>query len=140
MKSKLAFFLGVIWIVVGSGCKKEEDTVPNVAVNIYLQTTDPDFNDLNAVGGWIYLTGGSRGILVYRFSMEEFKAFDRHCTYDPSSTCGVISVDQSGIIAVDSCCNSKFLITDGSVLEGPASLPLKPYQTYFDGVSLRIYN
>lgn len=121
-------------------CKKDEETIPNVSVNIVISTTDPSYNDLNAVGGWIYLTGGSRGIIIYRYSIDEFMAFDRHCTYEPTESCAVVEVDLSGIIAEDLCCGSQFLLTDGSVIDGPASVPLKFYQTTFDGNNLYVYN
>jgi len=137
---KIVFFLLALLMLVGTGCKKNEDTVPNVEVNMVISTTDPEFNDLNAVGGWIYLLGGSRGIVVYRPSLDEFMAYDRHCPYMPSEACGIVEVDQSGVIAEDPCCGSKFILTDGTVAEGPAEVPLKYYQTSFDGNLLHIYN
>ena len=127
-------------MLVGTGCEKDDDTIPGAIVNIVLSTTHADFNDLNAVGGWIYLIGGSRGILVYRVSIEEFMAYDRHCTYTPQESCALVDVDSSGVIAVDKCCGSKFVLTDGSVVNGPASIPLKQYQTSFDGNLLHIFN
>ena len=109
-------------------------------MNIYIYTTDAEFADLNAVAGWIYLTGGAKGIVVYRLSQDEFMAYDRNCTYQPSESDAIIEVDQTGIAAVDNSCGSRFLLTDGSILEGPASDILKRYQTTFDGNLLRIYN
>jgi len=138
--SKVVFFLLALVMLGVAGCDKDDNKVPNVPVNMVISTTDPEFNDLNAVGGWIYLTGGSRGIVVYRFSIDEFMAYDRHCTYNPSDACGLVEVDQSGVIAEDACCGSKFILTDGTVAEGPAEVPLKYYQTSFDGNLLHIYN
>jgi len=133
----ILLFAGIISVI---SCKKDNETVPNVSVNIVISTTDPSYSNLNAVGGWLYLIGGSRGIIVYRYSIDEFMAYDRHCTYEPKETCAVVEVDQSGIIAEDSCCGSKFLLTDGSVIDGPASILLKTYRTFFDGNNLSIYN
>jgi hypothetical protein len=65
-------------------CRKNEDEIPNVPVNIYVNTTDPNFVALNAVGGWVYITGGNRGIVVYRKSQTEFVALERTCSYKPS--------------------------------------------------------
>ena len=138
--SKILFFSLVSLLVSTGGCKKDDDTVPSVQVNIYIYTTDSEFADLNAVGGWIYLTGGVRGIVVYRLSQDEFMAYDRNCTYQPTESTAIIEVEPSGITAIDSSCGSKFLLTDGSVLEGPAPDILKRYQTNFDGNLLRIYN
>ena len=38
-------------------CKKDKDNgVPAVSVDIYIYTSNPSFIDLNAVGGWTYIT------------------------------------------------------------------------------------
>jgi len=112
----------------------------NTPVDIYIYTSEPSFVNLTAVGGWVYVNGGNRGILVYRKSSSEFMAYDRNCTFQSSNACATIYVDASNIIAVDTCCHSEFSIYDGSVLQTPASLPLKAYNTTFDGNALHIYN
>ena len=128
-------------MLLGSaGCNTIDSNVPNVAVNLRLLVSNPDFINLNAVGGYVNLTGGSRGIIVYRFSVDEFRAFDRHCPFNADEGCRV-TVNSTDIEAEDdACCGSKFLIIDGSVIEGPANQQLKPYTTSFDGNSLLIYN
>ena len=122
-------------------CKKQSDNgVPITAVDIYLYSNNPSFINLTAVGGYVYITGGVRGILLYRKSNSEIMAYDRNCTYQSTQPCATVVVDQTHILAVDTCCHSKFSIYDGSVTQGPASLPLKAYQTTFDGNVLHIYN
>lgn len=141
MLKLLKYLFPVILLsMIASGCRKDNRGIPNVAVDIYIYTTDPNFINLNAVGGWVYITGGSRGILVYRSSNTDFRAYDRHCPYQPEDACGRVEVDSSNIIVKDPCCGSQFLITDGSVTNGPASMPLKQYNTSFDGSVLHIYN
>jgi nitrite reductase/ring-hydroxylating ferredoxin subunit len=121
------------------GCKKDTNSIPEVYVDIYLYTTDPAFAPLNATSGYAYLAGGSKGILVFRKSQNEFMAYDRHCTYKiPDGN--VVTVDASGLLAEDAACKSKFLITDGSPNSGPAVNSLKQYQTAFDGTVLHIFN
>jgi nitrite reductase/ring-hydroxylating ferredoxin subunit len=138
MSKALKYILPLLLLV--TACKKDDQGVPNVSVNLYIYTTDPNFVNLNAVGGWVYITGGSRGILVYRSSNSEFKAYDRHCPYKPEDACGRVEVDSSNIQVVDNCCGSKFIMTDGTVTQGPAGMPLKQYGTSFDGSVLHIYN
>ncbi|MBL7890942.1 MAG: hypothetical protein JNL24_15415 [Bacteroidia bacterium] len=122
-------------------CKKEtENTVPNAAVDIYIYINNPSYTNLTSVGGWVYITGGVRGIVVYRKSNTEIAAYERNCTYQSSNACATVYVDNSNIIAKDTCCGSQFSIYDGSVLQGPAGIPLKPYNTTFDGNLLHIYN
>ena len=122
-----------------SGCKKDKDEIPDVYVDVYLYTTDPAFSPLNAVSGYAYVAGGSKGILVFRKSQNEFVAYDRHCPYDVQAG-NVVSVDASGLLAVDGTCGSKFLMSDGSPNSGPAVNLLKPYVATFDGAVLHIYN
>lgn len=126
-------------LVAGYGCNKESNTVPVVYTDIYLYTTDPAFSPLNAIGGYAYLAGGSKGIIVYRKSQTEFMAYDRHCTYNVANG-DVVAVDPSGLLAADAACKSRFLLTDGSPNSGPAVNLLKHYQTAFDQTVLHIFN
>ena len=133
--------LSVLMTILFFACKKENDNgVPIVPVDIYIYTSNPSFINLNAVGGWVYITGGARGILVYRKSISEFMAYDRNCTYNSNDPCAIVYVDSSNIIATDTCCNSMFSMGDGTVLQAPAGLPLKTYYTTFDGNVIHIYN
>lgn len=131
-------FFGILLLSV-LRCEKDTHPVPNVYVNIYIDVSSTQYIELNSIGGWLYLTGGYNGLIVYRRSLEEFMAFDRACPYHPTSS-PAIEVDASGMIAECSDCGSKYLLYDGTVIEGPASLPLKAYRTIFDGIHLHIYN
>ncbi len=122
-----------------SGCKKPAQQIPYVPVHAVINTTLPAYIDLNVTGGWVYVTGGSRGILIYRSSQDDFKAYDRHATYEIEEYC-TVEVGPSQLIVHDPCSGSEWSITDGSVIEGPAALPLHPYQTTFDGTTLQVFN
>src|SRR4051812_36182646 len=121
MKSLFVFCLVVIVSVYG--CKKDKNnstsTVPIAAVDFNLYVNNPSYVSLNTVGGWVYVTGGVRGIIIYRSTSTEFKAYERNCTYQSGNACALVSVDATNIIAADTCCHSKFLLTDGSVSQGP---------------------
>lgn len=114
--------------------------IPYAPVNFQIVVSNPDFVALQAVGGYVNITGGSRGIIIYRASPDEFRAYDRHCTFMPQEGCRV-TIDNTDIFAVcDQCCSSKFLIVDGSPVEGPAALGLLQYNTSFNGNVLWITN
>ncbi|MDQ3190152.1 MAG: hypothetical protein M3Q58_01010 [Bacteroidota bacterium] len=134
----------ILIIIFGSflSCqRRDEHPVPYVPVNITLHVSDPEFFNLNAVGGSTQLTGGSRGILVYRKTEDEFMAYDRHCTYDSNNPLSVVMLDPgNSFSAIDTSCTSQFFLIDGSVQKGPAQFPLRQYQTTFDGVKLNIFN
>lgn len=129
-------------LLIGSGgCRKEErGGVPPAPLDVSINVNNPAYADIAVPGGWIYLSGGSLGLIVYRASPDEFVAMDRHCPYQTADLCRVF-VDDTEIIARDTaCCHSAFAITDGSVIEGPAALNLQRYNTSFNGTTLRIYN
>ena len=142
MKARNFFKIFVVTILIlfaTINCRKKDNEIPSVAVNIDLDLNSVDFSVLNTVGNYVYVTGGAfgNGIVVYRRSIEEFKAYDRTCTYKPQQGCRV-KVD--GIFATDSCCGSQFLITDGSINKKPATIPLKEYSTVLNGTILHIYH
>lgn len=128
-------------LLLAVGCRKSEPGgVPYVAVDISVNINNPAYNALAVPSGWLYLSGGSQGLIVYRNGPSEFTALDRHCPYQTGNLCRVY-VDSSEVIARDSlCCHSAFLITDGEVVQGPSALSLKQYSTSFNGTTLRIYN
>ena len=123
-------------------CKKEkqQNEVPTVAVSIALDPNSTEYLRLNSVNGWEYLTGGYRGIIVFRASTNGFMAYDRACPYDWNQTSSRMVVDSSGITTVCPSCNSKFILIDGSPYSGPSPYPMKQYQTSFNGTTLYIYN
>jgi nitrite reductase/ring-hydroxylating ferredoxin subunit len=123
-------------------CKKEkqQNEIPTVAVSIALDPNSTEYLRLNSVNGWEYLTGGYRGIIVFRASTNGFMAYDRACPYDWDKTSTRMVVDSSGITTICPSCKSKFILTDGSPYSGPSPYPMKQYQTSFNGTTLYIYN
>ena len=120
-------------------CQKEEDYIQNVVVDINLNLTLPGFSDLGTVGNSVFINGGVKGIIVYRQGFDSYKTYDRNCSFEPSLSCARIdSVNSS--IAICKCCNSKFLLSDGTPFDGPALLPLKQYQNNLSEDFLYIYN
>jgi nitrite reductase/ring-hydroxylating ferredoxin subunit len=114
---------------------------PNVDVNITIPITMPQYNNIYGnLWGYEYLNGGLGGIIVVQ-GMDGFLAYDRSCTFEANSEC-IISGQSINdpILSCENCCNSKFIITDGSVTEGPANQALKKYNTFFDGEILYITN
>jgi len=124
-----------------SSCKEEKYPIPNVPVNITINLDLPSYLPLNAPGGYVYVSGGSRGIVVYRH-FDEFVALDRHSTYNSDEECAVVSVDPDNIFELeDTCSGSRFSIMNGCVIQGPAKFGLKKYTTYWDGAyTVNIYN
>jgi nitrite reductase/ring-hydroxylating ferredoxin subunit len=133
--------LAVLLVFILASCKKDKGPqIPNVYVNLNLDISSTLYIELNSVGGWVNITGGYKGITVYRSSIDEFVAFERCCSYDPDVNAARVVVDTSGLTLTDAVCGSQFLILDGSVVTGPATAPLLQYRADFDGDNLHIYN
>lgn len=131
-------FLFVVFFVLG--CRQNNRPIPEVPVNIAINIQNPEYQTLYGVGNWVYISGGSKGIIVFRESTEQFRAYDRHCTYQPENTCSRVSVSDNNLVAVDTCCNSGFQLLDGAPISGPATIGLQQYNTSFDGNIIRVWN
>jgi nitrite reductase/ring-hydroxylating ferredoxin subunit len=147
MKVRNNVFLLILLSLSLLGCRDDDDDgneqVPRIATDIQLNLNLPEYNVLLNPGGYIYLTGGSMGIIVYRINTDEFAAFDRHCTFNVPERCRVTVDEESGIVARDNeCCGSEFEIITGGVVEGPAQRSLQPFNTQFNSNTniLRIFN
>ena len=131
----------LVIMAVFFSCKKNTDQIAPAQVDFYVYLTQPDFQTLNTVGNYVYVTGGVKGIIVYHKNIDEFNAFERSCPYDPNVTGAIVSVDSSGLGLVDYHCGSRYNILDGSIVSGPTSYPLRLYYCEYDGVSaLHIHN
>lgn len=120
-----------------STCKTPEDTIPykRIHFNVSIPSTD-----LINVGGYEYFTGGVSGIVVYRFDMNEFVAFDRACPYDWEDG-GRVSVVEGTFFLYDSLCGTTYEILTGTPFSGPGEAPLRKYNTFMeDEFTLRVYN
>ncbi|MCF8304426.1 MAG: hypothetical protein K9I94_14215 [Bacteroidales bacterium] len=140
-----AFVLFAVFIIFITGCGKEQNVyekIPYAPVDVYIQPNSTQYQRLNTVGGWEYINAQepSRGLIVYRASQNEFKAYERTCPHDPEKPAARVEMEENYLIAVDSTCMSRFVLTDGSPFDGPSRLPLKEYRTSFDGNTLHIYN
>ncbi len=139
--SVLKIGLALLLLPLFSDCSKNNpnDVIPNVYVDVTININEPSSFDLQPIGGWIYVSGGSNGLLVYRANFDEFNCYDRHSTYNVNQFCKV-EVDSTGFKLLDPCSGSEFSIFDGSVVKAPATISLKRYSTNFDGTYIYIRN
>ncbi len=141
---KIVLFLLLInaFTLIHFSCKKKNQSVPYVPVDIYLNISLPAYVNLSGVGGWTYVTGGSKGLIVYRQTLDNFMVYDRHCTYNVDAPCGAATVDSSNVTISCTCDGSKYQIYDGAVIQGPATFGLKQYSSSYDEYNntLHIFN
>jgi hypothetical protein len=122
-----------------SRCNDKNQFIPYVPVDFQINVDLPAYIDLSVPSGHLEVSGGSQGIILYRYTLDQFVALDRHATADISAACQV-QLEEDGLILSDPCSNSKWLIIDGSVLEGDATVPLQRYATSWNPPILRVYN
>ncbi len=137
-------FLTVAFLSLNIGCRKDnpvDKLIPYVFVNFSFNVTGVNYNNVNIPGNWTYVSGGYRGIIIYHLIGDQYLAYERTSPVNfPNDFNCRVKVDESGVIAVDECSGSKFILLDGSPYEGPAVLPLKQYRTRLEGQYLHVFN
>ena len=132
---KIAFIFCALFF----GCKKKtaQDNIPYQNVNTVIYINDPLNFKLQVVGGWLYYNNiGVNGIIVYRkttINQNDFIALERTSTFLPNNPAARVKVEFDNFTLTDTISGSKWQIIDGSAIKGPASLPLKTYNTNYDG-------
>jgi nitrite reductase/ring-hydroxylating ferredoxin subunit len=140
-KRKLGF-LALIFLALSSCQRNNPDWVPAYPVDVFISMDDPTFLKLKNFGGAATLqpSYGGKGIVVYRNGPESFSAVERTCSYRYTDSCARVNISSDEIWLECPCCGSRFTF-DGQVLNAPASLPLRTYQTSYSPTNntLRIY-
>tara|TARA_B100001996_G_scaffold117126_1_gene88693 strand:- start:184 stop:597 length:414 start_codon:yes stop_codon:yes gene_type:complete len=135
-KVKIIFIFFVFYL----SCGDSNNYIQNVYVDVELDLSLPQFSELNIVGNSIFIEGGNKGLIIYRYSNYEYKIYDRNCSYEPNLECSYIDSVNS-IIALCGCCTSAFLLDqEGSAANSPAVLPLKQYNYSLNNTLLHIFN
>lgn len=144
--NKIILIFTVLLFVTCKDKTSQNSPVPDVLVDVYINTTLPQYQQLNTIGGWAYYPAGNRGLFIYHNGLDEVVAFDRNCTYNVYDSCAVVSLDISeAFLQCGSyknsvwipCCNSKYSL-DGFVFGGPARYALKKYYVVRNGVQMHI--
>jgi len=137
MKSALYILSAILFL---STCNTKDDYIQEVYVNINIDLNLPEYSDLQVSGNSIFIEGGVEGIIIYHGVGNDYKVYDRNCSYEPSLSCSQIDSVDAGI-AYCGCCTSAFLLSnDASVLNSPALLPLKKYYWTLTGSRMHISN
>ena len=123
-----------------STCNTKDDYIQEIYININIDLNLPEYSDLQVSGNSIFIEGGVEGIIIYHGVGNDYKVYDRNCSYEPSLSCSQIDSVDAGI-AYCGCCTSAFLLSnDASVLNSPALLPLKKYYWTLSGSQMHISN
>ena len=162
MKRTLKYFVLALLPLFFFGCNQapENPNAPQAYINFTIYPNNLQYQDLNWVGGYMYLTSEaestSRGIIVYRMSQTEFLAYDRippnypnACTDSQGNTTRLVVESP---FVVDHCNNAYYNILTGEIIIDETHdmvpsfvgddviYPLIQYHTSYDGSQLTIYN
>jgi len=133
--SKIQFFLVFsAFIFLFTQCEKdsEENPVDPTYVNFTIYLNDPEFQDLKIVGNYMFIRQGGADVVVYRATLDDFYVYDRLCTHEADQSC-LVQRDTNSVVVNCPCCDSKYILVDGSVLDPPAIHPLRPYNATYEG-------
>ena len=138
----------ILFLFTQCGGKNKDDEIPVVPVNIYIDLNINTSAPLNTLGGFIYVTGGNKGIILLHNYDDNYLAIERTCSYHPYDSCNLITMDNSGIslkcgsysgTTFNACCGSAFTI-EGYVSKSPATRPLRTYTVSKSSNIVHIYN
>ena len=127
---------------ISCNSKPENPNVPEADINIYRYPNTLQYYELNIVGGKMFITANppSRGIIVYRYNNDEFKAYERLDPNDPYACPNnrLVFMDEIDYNSVfDTCSNHRYSLLTGELI-GESGYNLVQYFTYFDGTELHI--
>ncbi len=113
-----------------------EEVVVDDKISFIFDLTSDSLIPLQTTGNSVVTSGNeidSAGLLLLRSSETEVVVFSRNCTHSGAS----VNSFQNGI----SLCNShgSEFNTSGDVVTGPATRPLKKYESSLDGTDLTIF-
>ena len=139
MKKGLIIYLCILSTVCLFWACDVPTTVPVAKVNFTLPVYS---NNLVRVGGYEYVTGAIKGLVIYRSDMETFYAYDRACPYDWKEDGYVVVDSTNSFQLICENCQSTFSISTGYPIgKVKADAPLRPYRVVMiDDFNIRVSN
>lgn len=143
---KIYYLSGIFVVLCFLSCKKNNTQnqnnhpVASIPVQLTIYPNDPAYLKVQVVGGWMYIDGGIRGIVLYRKSEQEFVAVERSSSHLPDNDAAKVRVMNDNFTLRDTISDSRWRMFDGQVTQGPATWALRLYGTSYNGNSLRITN
>jgi len=154
---KIILLLPVFLMLFALSCDKTavNPNIPRVVINVTIDPNSTINQELNTPGGWLYLEeqptvyipAGSRGVIVYRLTMTEFKAYERQppnfpyeCCDENGFHCSKLVVGGNYPFVKDTCNDNLYQLLDGSLFHGVGQYPLIEYNAMYDGHLLHVYN
>lgn len=128
--------LSVLILLVLLACNDDgnefQDLLPDVPVNQTIFLNNPEFIDLQVVGGWAYTQGGVSGIIIYHYGVDTFVAYERSAPHLTPQTCSKMTVS-NGLTMNCACDDSRFNILNGAPLTEGVTYAARQYRVLTTG-------
>ncbi|MCF6297623.1 MAG: hypothetical protein L3J08_06520 [Flavobacteriaceae bacterium] len=140
MKNTIFFILLTLFLTSCSSTGVDDNSLlPNIPVNEEIFLNNPQFINLQVVGGWAYTQGGISGIIIYHSGIDTYTAWERSAPHHTPQACSKMTVKNS-IVMFCSCDESEFNILNGAPLTDGVKYPARQYRTVLVGHTLQITN
>lgn len=134
----------LIAFTVGACERDRLHPVPSIPFNTTINLNLPSYQDLHNVGGYAYISGiGSKGVVIYRRSVGQLVAWDRHSPADEEGVCesGLVTDEDNFLVLNDPCSEAQFSLYDGSIIAGDVNWGLRQYRAELYGMDqVQIWN
>ncbi len=129
-----------------NACSKNDDPITgcnfllNVGVNVTINLSLPQYNQLNFVSNPVYISNAGNGGIIVTNTGTGFAAFDASDPNHTPSSCSVLNI--SGLEGICGCNDeNKYSLFTGQPLENPSlRCSLKAYRVEQSGNTLLITN
>lgn len=135
---RIVFILLLMFTLGGCDRCNRSQLLPEVSFAFTININEPSYFDLSVATGYLYFDGGTVKLIIYRINQEEFNVYDARSTHNPDDPC-ICVVDDDHVFIKDPCGDSKWLLTDGTIVEGSASQNLLQYNYTFDSATGVLY-
>jgi uncharacterized protein YuzB (UPF0349 family) len=135
---RIVFILLLMFTIGGCDRCNRSQLLPEVSFAFTININEPSYFDLSVATGYLYFDGGTVKLIIYRINQEEFNVYDARSTHNPDDPC-ICVVDDDHVFIKDPCGDSKWLLTDGTIVEGSASQNLLQYNYTFDSATGVLY-
>lgn len=133
----IAFLMALLLTACG---RDHQCKVSIGATGFHVEPNSAQYPGLNNVGGYQYLTGGHRGVVIVRTAYNDFVCYERTCPCNDSSQVSVSKTWGSSILECPDCHSLFSVYNDGMPMDGSVtSCNLFQYSTTFDGTKLYVY-
>lgn len=143
MKRNVSSCLLIILLIISSlnitkSCSSREETVscfPDTSINVFLNLNLPAYQNLQNVGGWIYVneqSSGTRGLVIVR-TTNGFKVYDRNAPHICPESSSTLVVDNSIKLTCPKD-GAEWILLTGEPIK-IAQIPPKTYPSSYDAAS-----